>query len=147
MCGDPPNIIIGTALGYTFADFALNTGVIAWIGMAVALIFFYLAFRKTLMTSNNNSLEAAIRYPKPAEAIRERFRLRDFMDALTAQGKATAVFIGCLPYFITGMTYIMAPGYIIPFLNHPVARIIFIGMIIWEGIGFYILIRLCTFEV
>lgn len=82
-----------------------------------------------------------------AEAIRERFRLRDFMDALTAQGKATAVFIGCLPYFITGMTYIMAPGYIIPFLNHPVARIVFIGMIIWEGIGFYILMKLCTFEV
>lgn len=82
-----------------------------------------------------------------AEAIRERFRLRDFMDALTAQGKATAVFIGCLPYFITGMTYMMAPGYIIPFLNHPVARIVFIGMVIWEGIGFYILMKLCTFEV
>lgn len=82
-----------------------------------------------------------------ADAIRERFRLRDFMAALTAQGKATAVFIGCLPYFITGMTYMMAPGYIIPFLNHPVARIIFILMIIWEGIGFWILMKLCTFEV
>jgi tight adherence protein B len=82
-----------------------------------------------------------------ADAIRERFRLRDFMAALTAQGKATAVFIGCLPYFITGMTYMMAPGYMIPFLNHPVARIVFIGMIIWEGIGFWILMKLCTFEV
>lgn len=82
-----------------------------------------------------------------ADAIRERFRLRDFMDALTAQGKATAVFIGCLPYFITGMTWMMAPGYILPFLNHPVGRIVFIGGMIWEGIGFYILIKLCTFEV
>jgi tight adherence protein B len=82
-----------------------------------------------------------------ADAIRERFRLRDFMDALTAQGKMTAMFIGCLPYFITGVTYIFAPGYIIPFLNHPVARIIFFGMMIWEGIGFYILMRLTTFEV
>jgi tight adherence protein B len=82
-----------------------------------------------------------------AEAIRERFRLRDFMAALTAQGKATAVFIGCLPYFITFMTWLMAPGYMTPFLNHPVARIVFIAMIIWEGIGFYILMKLCTFEV
>jgi Na+/H+ antiporter NhaD/arsenite permease-like protein len=48
MCGDPPNIIIGTALGYTFTDFAVNTGPIAWAGMAVALVFFYLAFRKLL---------------------------------------------------------------------------------------------------
>jgi tight adherence protein B len=82
-----------------------------------------------------------------ADAIRERFRLRDFMDALTAQGKATAVFIGCLPYFITGMTWMMAPGYILPFLNHPVGRIVFIGGMIWEAIGFYILMKLCTFEV
>ena len=31
MCGDPPNIIIGTALGYTFTDFIQNTGVIVGI--------------------------------------------------------------------------------------------------------------------
>lgn len=29
MCGDPPNIIVGTSLGYSFADFLTNTGVIA----------------------------------------------------------------------------------------------------------------------
>ncbi len=28
MCGDPPNIIIGTSLGYTFFDFIENTGAI-----------------------------------------------------------------------------------------------------------------------
>ena len=26
MCGDPPNIIIGTSLGFSFADFVTNTG-------------------------------------------------------------------------------------------------------------------------
>ena len=31
MCGDPPNIIIGTALHYSFADFVSNTGAIAGI--------------------------------------------------------------------------------------------------------------------
>ena len=36
MCGDPPNIIIGTALGYTFTDFIKNTGVI--IGTVVVTI-------------------------------------------------------------------------------------------------------------
>jgi len=33
MSGDPPNIIIGTALGYTFTDFVVNTGPIAWAGI------------------------------------------------------------------------------------------------------------------
>ncbi len=31
MCGDPPNIIIGTSLGYSLTDFLTNTGVIAGV--------------------------------------------------------------------------------------------------------------------
>jgi len=82
-----------------------------------------------------------------AEAIRERFKLRDYLNSLTAQGKATAVFIGCLPYGITLMTYLATPGYIVPFLNHPIARIVCICLIIWELVGFWILMKMTTFEV
>ena len=49
MCGDPPNIIIGTSLGYSFADFVTNTGVIAGISLVVVLIYFYIVFRKELV--------------------------------------------------------------------------------------------------
>ncbi len=67
MSGDPPNIIIGTALGYTFTDFAVNTGPIAWIGMLVALGYFYLVFRKTLTSSQG---EVTLnQYPEPKDAI------------------------------------------------------------------------------
>jgi len=67
MCGDPPNIIIGTAFGYTFADFAVNTGPIAWIGMLLTLGFFYLVFRKTLTSSQGDV--TLNHYPEPKEAI------------------------------------------------------------------------------
>ena len=69
MSGDPPNIIIGTALGYTFTDFIANTGVIAWIGMLVTLAFFYFAFRKTLSAPHDESGTSTKRYPQPGEAI------------------------------------------------------------------------------
>ena len=46
MCGDPPNIIIGTSLGYTFMDFLTHTGLIAGISLIVILIYFYFLFRK-----------------------------------------------------------------------------------------------------
>lgn len=49
MCGDPPNIIIGTSLGFSFADFVANTGVIAVISLIVVLIYFYIVFRKELV--------------------------------------------------------------------------------------------------
>lgn len=42
MCGDPPNIIIGTALGYSFADFLTNTGLIAGIALIAIIVFFLL---------------------------------------------------------------------------------------------------------
>jgi len=69
MAGDPPNIIIGTSLGYTFKDFVFNTGAIAWAGMGVALGFFYFRFRKVLATQQSNPGDLLNQYPAPREAI------------------------------------------------------------------------------
>jgi len=68
MCGDPPNIIIGTAFGYTFTDFAVNTGPIAWIGMLATLGFFYLVFRKILTQSDDPETLMSV-CPVPSTAI------------------------------------------------------------------------------
>ena len=48
MCGDPPNIIIGTALGFSFMDFLANTGFIALISLVVVVFYFYFCFRRKL---------------------------------------------------------------------------------------------------
>lgn len=48
MCGDPPNIIIGTSLGYSFFDFISNTGLIVLITTPLILLYFYFVFRKDL---------------------------------------------------------------------------------------------------
>jgi len=69
MSGDPPNIIIGTALGYSFFDFAANTGPIAWLGMILTVGFFYFAFRKVLTSSQGKPDTPLARYPEPGEAI------------------------------------------------------------------------------
>jgi Na+/H+ antiporter NhaD/arsenite permease-like protein len=70
MSGDPPNIIIGTALGYTFTDFLTNTGPVAWVGMILTLGLFYLFFRKILSRpAANGAGGPQERYPEPSEAI------------------------------------------------------------------------------
>ena len=48
MCGDPPNIIIGTSLRYSFTDFITNTGVLAGISLIFIILYFYFCFRKQL---------------------------------------------------------------------------------------------------
>lgn len=49
MCGDPPNIIIGTSLGYSFMDFLSNTGLMAGVSLIFVIIYFYLCFRNKLV--------------------------------------------------------------------------------------------------
>ncbi len=70
MSGDPPNIIIGTHFNYTFADFAANTGPIAWISMIAVLVLFYFFFRKALQQqAADNPPKSPDQYPQPREAI------------------------------------------------------------------------------
>ena len=68
MCGDPPNIIIGTSLGYSFFDFLDNTGLMAGISLIFVLIFFYFAFRGELKDAHATPEEIAA-MPAPKEAI------------------------------------------------------------------------------
>ncbi len=68
MCGDPPNIIIGTSFGYSFADFVLNTGLIALVALVFVLIYFYIACRKEL-TANAATKEDLSSLPSPESAI------------------------------------------------------------------------------
>ena len=75
MSGDPPNIIIGTSLGYTFTDFVTNTGPAAWLGIGVAVLYFYLVLRRSLTAGEQPSTGAeAVKYPDPAQAIVSRTR-------------------------------------------------------------------------
>lgn len=69
MCGDPPNIIIGTSLGYTFGDFLTNTGVIAGISLIVVVLYFFLIFRKSFPRSAQAQQNA---YPDPKEMITDK---------------------------------------------------------------------------
>lgn len=74
MCSDPPNIIIGSKLHYTFTDFLTNTGVIAGICLVIIIVYFYLIYRKELI-GDGTPVDLS-KIPEPAEAINS---LRDFI--------------------------------------------------------------------
>lgn len=70
MCGDPPNIIIGSKLGYTFMDFLSNTGVIALIGLIFTLIYFYFVCKKEYSKAGQHVDRR--KFPKPESAITDK---------------------------------------------------------------------------
>ena len=53
LVGDPPNVILGTTLGFNFADFITHTGPISAIAALLLLGMFYLANRKSLMDAHD----------------------------------------------------------------------------------------------
>lgn len=75
MCGDPPNIIIGTSLGYSFADFILNTGIMALISLVLVVIYFYFAFRKELVAGRTEEIDSSS-MPNPKDTITNK---KDFV--------------------------------------------------------------------
>lgn len=84
MCGDPPNIIIGTSLGYSFGDFITNTGVMAVISLVFVVVYFLLIFHKELTVQGENGVNAAS-MPEPKEAITNK---KDFaIITLLTSGK------------------------------------------------------------
>lgn len=78
MCGDPPNIIIGSAFGFSFMDFLLNTGVIAGIGLVLIVVYFYLVNRKTLKEASKVEIDTS-NMPSPASAI---VNMKDFVISI-----------------------------------------------------------------
>lgn len=109
MCGDPPNIIIGTSLGYSFADFLTNTGAIAGISLIVVIVYYYMVFRKELKQKSGNEVDTEA-LPDPKEAITNKkdfvissviFACAVLMLVTHAQTGLTVAFIGSVIAIVT----------------------------------------------
>lgn len=112
MCGDPPNIIIGTSLGYSFSDFLTNTGLIAAVSLVVVIFYFYFVFHKELEAAQANAVDPSI-MPDPKEAITDKkaftiscviFGCAVVMLVTHAQTGLTVAFIGAVIAAITLIT-------------------------------------------
>ncbi|MEY2819768.1 MAG: hypothetical protein RL275_3231 [Chloroflexota bacterium] len=77
LVGDPPNVILGTTLGFNFADFATHTGPISLLASLLLLGMFYLTNRQALKNAHAlltdetvNEIEALHKEPLHAQLTR-----------------------------------------------------------------------------
>lgn len=112
MCGDPPNIIIGTSLRYTFTDFITNTGLMAVLSLVVMVLFFYFCYRKELSTTSGAVTES-MEHLSPKSVIKDKkafliscviFLCAVVLLITHAQTGLTVAFIGVLIALITLIT-------------------------------------------
>ena len=115
MCGDPPNIIIGTSLGYSFSDFFFNTGVMAGICLVLMVLFFFFAYKKDLKTRGEVDIS---KLPTPESAITDKkgfvLSVIIFLIAvvLLVTHSETGLTVATIGTFIAVLTLIAAPRHI-----------------------------------
>ena len=149
MCGDPPNIIIGTSFGYSFADFVLNTGVIAFVALIFVVIYFYIVCKKEL-TANAASVEDLSSLPSPESAITNKFGFTMsciiFLAAVVllvthAQTGLSVAFIGAVIALITLITSGKAAWSLIKKVDYETI-LFFVGLfVVVGGLEIYFAVR------
>lgn len=141
MCGDPPNIIIGTSLGYSFSDFLTNTGVMAAVSLILIIVYFYAVFHKELKEAEAASNVDIRSMPDPKEAITNKkdftiscliFACAIVMLVTHAQTGLTVAFIGAV---ISVITLIASGSYAVTLLSKVDYKtlVFFIGLFMVVG--------------
>lgn len=145
MCGDPPNIIIGTALGYTFFDFVTNTGLVVLICAFFVIPYFYFCFRKELKASEQEN-RGEITVGTPSSAIKNKgafassvvvFLIAVALLVTHAQTELSVATIGCIAAVLTVISTLVTSGtddikYIFTHVDYKTI-LFFIGLFISVG--------------
>ena len=72
-----------------------------------------------------------------AETMTERERLRRDVNALTAEGRVSAVVLGLLPIGIGVFILGANPGYMDPLFDETIGKILLVGAGVLMGVGFW----------
>lgn len=73
LIGDPPNILLGSAVGLGFTDFLFNTGPAVVVMMASFMLFMHLLWGRKMVTSEN--AKAHLLKYNPREALQDKILL------------------------------------------------------------------------
>jgi tight adherence protein B len=82
-----------------------------------------------------------------ADVLRKRAQMKLKIRAMSSEARASAYIVGSLPFFVSGMIWMLNPKYIEGFFNEP--RLMTAGVIgaIWMAIGAFIMAKMVNFEI
>ncbi len=138
MCGDPPNIIIGTSFGYSFSDFIKNTGVMAGLSLIFTVVFFFFSYRKDL--KSNEEVDVS-KLPNPRDCITDKkgFVISSVIFAvaviLLVTHAVTGLTVATIGLFIALVTLLASPRNMLVLLKKVDYKtlLFFIGLFVVVG--------------
>jgi len=89
-----------------------------------------------------------------ASVIRERQRIKGEIRTLTAQGRLTGGIMGCLPFIVAGLIFFVGnftspgePSFLEPLINTMMGQMLLVGAVIWQMIGFAMIMKIVNIKV
>lgn len=100
-----------------------------------------------IITARQTGGELTMILERLASVIRERMRIANRLNALTAQGKMQASVIGAMPFILMlAMTYI-APQMMDSFFHSIIGILIIAGALVLVVVGFFVIKKITTIDI
>ncbi|NLH80647.1 MAG: type II secretion system F family protein [Phyllobacteriaceae bacterium] len=78
--------------------------------------------------------------------LRERRKMREKIQAMSMEAKASAAIIGSLPFVVTGLVYLTSPNYIKILFNTTSGHFILVGGLLYMSIGVLVMRHMINFD-
>jgi tight adherence protein B len=81
-----------------------------------------------------------------AQVIRDRFKMRRKIRAISAEGRWSAILISIFPFVLFGIINLISPSYYGAVWDHPAVQPGLAAAVLWMFFGDYIMYRMVNFE-
>jgi tight adherence protein B len=81
------------------------------------------------------------------DTMAQRERVRREISALTAEGRLSAIFLGCLPFGVAAVMLVINPDYLKPLFEEPIGIFLIVAALFMNAIGYIWLRKILDIEV
>jgi tight adherence protein B len=81
-----------------------------------------------------------------SKVLRDRKKMKQKIQSVSQEAKASAMIIGSLPFVITGGMLVLNPTYLLPLVETEIGNVMIAGSAIWMGIGVIVMRQMINFD-
>jgi tight adherence protein B len=81
-----------------------------------------------------------------SKVLRDRKKMKEKIQAMSMEAKASAGIIGSLPPIVMFLVYLTTPHYISLLWTHPTGQLMLVGCVVWMSIGIMVMKKMINFD-
>lgn len=81
-----------------------------------------------------------------SKVLRDRKKMKEKIQAMSMEAKASAGIIGSLPPIVMFLVYLSTPQYISLLWTHPTGQLMLVGCVVWMTLGILVMKKMINFD-